>query len=62
MKELKVEKRKRGWALVVSASGRTQERRFHYKADAERARENFSYYSEFQLEGIFDHYFSPIAD
>ena len=56
---LKIEKRKGSWALVATAKGRTQERRFLYKADAERALKELSSYTEFQLEGEFDHYFRP---
>lgn len=52
-----VEKRERGWALVATARGVTQERLFYLKADALRALEEFKHYSEFELAGEFNHYF-----
>lgn len=61
MKKLTVEKRQGGWAFVVTVDGESQERKFWYKADAEKAMEEFKDYNEFKLKGEFNHYFRPIS-
>ena len=59
--DLEVRRYKNHWALLATVEGRTQIRPFHYKADAQKALEEFSFYTPFQLEAEFNHYFQPLS-
>ena len=57
---LSIVRRGKYWVLIVKIGTESQGRQFWYKRDAEKAREEFKSYLDWELKGLFNHHFQPL--